>query len=66
MLIGLRRRVDAFAGVPWSSTETMAATRAKLCAENASWKELPVLWDVDEPADLARWQAVSPSSAETP
>jgi rSAM/selenodomain-associated transferase 2/rSAM/selenodomain-associated transferase 1 len=66
MLVGLRRRVDAFAGIPWSSPETMAATRAKLRAENASWKELPVLWDVDEPADLARWQALSRVSAKAP
>jgi rSAM/selenodomain-associated transferase 2/rSAM/selenodomain-associated transferase 1 len=66
VLVGLHRRVDAFAGISWSTPETMAATRAKLRSEHASWKELPVLWDVDEPADLVRWQALSPVSAETP
>ncbi len=39
----------------------MAATRAALDAQHARWRELPALWDVDAPADLARWQAMSPS-----
>jgi len=66
VLVGLRRRVDAFAGVPWSTPGTMAATRARLLSANASWKELPTLWDVDEPADLARWLALGPVPAAAP
>jgi rSAM/selenodomain-associated transferase 1 len=58
VLVGLRRRVDVFGDIPWSTPATMAATRAKLARDNASWHELPVLWDVDEPADLLRWQAL--------
>jgi rSAM/selenodomain-associated transferase 2/rSAM/selenodomain-associated transferase 1 len=58
VLVGLARAVDAFSGIPWSSAETMAATRGKLRAAGASWHELPTLWDVDAPSDLARWQAL--------
>jgi rSAM/selenodomain-associated transferase 2/rSAM/selenodomain-associated transferase 1 len=54
VLIGLARPVDAFAGIPWSDPDTMAMTRAKLARDRVTWQELPVLWDVDEPADLAR------------
>lgn len=57
VLVGLARSVDAFTGVPWSTPVTMEATRDRLRACRARWRELPVLWDVDEPADLARWIA---------
>ncbi len=63
VLVGLSRRVDAFSGVPWSAAETMAATRAKLAASRATWQELPTLWDIDEPNDLARWQALEAKRA---
>ena len=59
VLVGLARAVDAFSGIPWSSADTMAATRTKLEARHIRWHELPTLWDVDSPADLARWQALS-------
>jgi hypothetical protein len=64
VLIGLARAIDAFSGIPWSSAGTMAATRAKLEAQDVRWRELPTLWDVDAPSDLARWQALRPSPAE--
>lgn len=57
VLVGLARAIDAFSGIPWSSAQTMAATRAKLDAQRVRWQELPTLWDVDSPADLARWRA---------
>jgi rSAM/selenodomain-associated transferase 1 len=63
VLVGLARTVDAFSGIPWSSAETMAATRGQLRAVDASWHELPTLWDVDAPADLARWQTLRASTA---
>jgi rSAM/selenodomain-associated transferase 1 len=65
VLVGLARPVDAFSGIPWSSAGTMAATRSKLTAMRVRWRELPALWDVDSPADLARWQAMSPSQTAT-
>jgi len=58
VLVGLSRRVDAFSGVPWSTPDTMAATRARLASSGAAWEELPTLWDIDEPHDLARWQSL--------
>ncbi|MET0682413.1 MAG: TIGR04283 family arsenosugar biosynthesis glycosyltransferase [Casimicrobiaceae bacterium] len=61
VLVGLTRPIDAFSGIPWSSAGTMAATRSKLMAQKVRWRELPTLWDVDSPTDLARWQAMSPS-----
>ena len=33
VLVGLARAIDAFSGIPWSSADTMAATRAKLAAQ---------------------------------
>ncbi|MEO8304560.1 MAG: TIGR04283 family arsenosugar biosynthesis glycosyltransferase [Betaproteobacteria bacterium] len=66
VLVGLARHIDAFTGVPWSAPDTMAATRAKLEAQRASWEELPALWDIDEPADLDRWQALIASTGSVP
>jgi rSAM/selenodomain-associated transferase 1 len=63
VLVGLSRRVDAFSGVPWGAPDTMAATRRMLASSRAVWEELPTLWDVDEPRDLARWQAVESGRA---
>ena len=59
VLVGLARAIDAFTNIPWSSADTMAATRAKLRAAGIRWHELPTLWDVDAPPDLARWQALT-------
>jgi len=56
VLVGLARDVDAFSGVPWSTDGVMAATRARLSALGVSFAELPALWDVDTPADLARYR----------
>ena len=66
VLVGLSEAVDVFSGIPWSSPNTMAATREKLCRRRVRWSELPALWDVDEPADLARWQALSPTDPARP
>ena len=57
VLIGLRRALpEVFDGVEWSTPQVLAQTQARLRAAGASWQELPTLWDVDEPADWARWQ----------
>jgi glycosyltransferase A (GT-A) superfamily protein (DUF2064 family) len=58
VLVGLARPLDAFSGIPWSTPGVMAATRANLAAQRGTWRELPVLWDVDVPQDLARWEAL--------
>jgi rSAM/selenodomain-associated transferase 2/rSAM/selenodomain-associated transferase 1 len=59
VLLGLRRPLPAvFVGVDWSTPQVLAQTRGRLRETGASWQEMPSLWDVDEPADWARWQAV--------
>jgi glycosyltransferase A (GT-A) superfamily protein (DUF2064 family) len=52
-LVAQRRPgVDLFAGVPWSSPETLAATRTRLAALDIPWMELDILGDVDTAHDL--------------
>jgi glycosyltransferase A (GT-A) superfamily protein (DUF2064 family) len=34
----------------------MTVTRERLQACGAHWQQGPLLWDVDRPDDLARWQ----------
>jgi rSAM/selenodomain-associated transferase 2/rSAM/selenodomain-associated transferase 1 len=63
VLVGLARDVDIFGGVQWSTADVMAQTRAKLAASGVRWIELPVLWDLDTQADLARWQALGEANA---
>jgi rSAM/selenodomain-associated transferase 2/rSAM/selenodomain-associated transferase 1 len=59
VLIGLARPLDVFTGIDWGTPAVLAATRARLSAAAATWDELPVKWDVDEPADLARWRVLA-------
>jgi rSAM/selenodomain-associated transferase 2/rSAM/selenodomain-associated transferase 1 len=57
VLIGLRRPLPAvFEGITWSTPQVLMQTRERLRATGASWQELPMLWDVDEPADWARFK----------
>jgi rSAM/selenodomain-associated transferase 2/rSAM/selenodomain-associated transferase 1 len=59
VLIGLRRALPGvFRRVDWSTPRVMAQTRERLNAIGATWVELPALWDVDEPQDWQRWQAM--------
>lgn len=59
VLIGMRRLVpQVFEGVAWSTPQVLAHTRAQLRRAGASWHELAPLWDVDEPADWQRLQAL--------
>ena len=60
-LVGLKRPAPGlFAGMRWSHDQVMAHTRQRLAALNLRHVELPMLHDVDEPADLrhlpAHWQ----------
>ncbi len=57
VLVGLARDVDPFAGIVWGTAGVMVATRARLASQRATWQELPVRWDVDTAADLARWRS---------
>lgn len=57
VLIGLSRPLPpVFEGIAWSTPQVLMQTRERLLAAGASWQELPMLWDVDEPVDWVRWQ----------
>jgi len=46
--------VDCFSGVPWSSPETLRATRQRLRRLGVPWEEIETLADVDTVEDLER------------
>jgi rSAM/selenodomain-associated transferase 2/rSAM/selenodomain-associated transferase 1 len=55
VLIGMRVLVpQVFDGITWSTPHVMAQTRDQLRRAGVSWFEMPMLWDVDEPADWQR------------
>ena len=66
VLVGLARPLDAFSGIAWGTAGVMAATRANLVAARATWRELPALWDIDLPRDLARWEMLEAQRAAAP
>ena len=63
VLVGSRADVDMFAGIPWSTSTVMAETRNRLSAARVALAELPTLWDVDTPADLARYREMTSIAA---
>lgn len=57
-LVGARRCIaEIFVDMPWGTAAVMAETRARLRRLRATWAEPATVWDVDEPADLARLAA---------
>lgn len=55
VLVGLARALPAiFEGVRWGEASVMRETRARLRAAGATWREMPVRWDVDRPEDYRR------------
>ena len=56
VLIGAARSPPAelFEGVAWGGATVMQETRARLERLSWHWHELPTLWDLDRPEDLAR------------
>jgi len=55
VLIGLSRAdAELFRGIPWGGPEVLAETRRRVAALAWRLRELPALWDVDRPEDLAR------------
>jgi rSAM/selenodomain-associated transferase 1 len=58
VLIGSRQpQPGLFTGMTWSTDQVMAQTRQRLAHHRLTWRELPSLWDVDRPEDLARLRA---------
>ena len=59
VLVGLSRPQAAlFESVDWGTNRVMAQTRSQLQKMGLRWSEMPMLWDVDEPADWLRWQQI--------
>jgi rSAM/selenodomain-associated transferase 1 len=55
VLLGLKRpAAELFQGVPWGTERVAAITRQRLRRLGWHWRELPALWDLDRPEDLAR------------
>lgn len=70
-LVGLQRPAPGlFAGMRWSHAQVMARTRERLAALSLRHVELPILHDVDEPADLvhvpAPWLLSLPQVTPSP
>lgn len=59
VLVGLRQpQRFLFSDMTWSTAAVMADTRVRAQVVGLRLHELETLWDVDEPADLSRWQAL--------
>ena len=55
VLVGLSRPIPAiFDDISWGGSSVMRETRARLRAAAATWREMPVRWDVDRPEDYRR------------
>lgn len=65
VLIGARGAIDPwlFDGIVWGGSGVLAATRERIARLRIRHTELPVLWDVDVPADYERWQALEKGAA---
>ena len=66
VLVGATRPLP-LSGVRWSTPHTLADTTAGFARAGIRAATTSPLWDVDEPADVARWESVRltamPSSA---
>ena len=59
VLIGMRTMIpEVFQEVAWSTSAVLAQTLSRCALAGASVAQLPTLWDIDEPADWQRWQAM--------
>ncbi len=59
-LIGVRQAApELFRNMPWGSDRVLAATRSRIQALGWRHHELPTLWDLDRPEDLARYRRLS-------
>jgi hypothetical protein len=55
VLVGLSRPVaGVFEGLRWGEASVMRDTRERLRGAGATWREMPVRWDVDRPDDYRR------------
>lgn len=55
VLLGLRYfQPELFTAMPWGTEQVLSMTRQRLQRLGCHWRELPLLWDIDRPEDLAR------------
>jgi uncharacterized protein len=60
VLVGLRHPQAAlFRDIAWSTDAVMKQTRERARQAGLRLRELDSLWDLDTPADLARWQGMA-------
>jgi rSAM/selenodomain-associated transferase 1 len=64
VLVGARRPVE-FGAARWSTPHACSDARAAFSQAGIRWAELPVSWDVDEPADFERWDATGIALTDT-
>jgi rSAM/selenodomain-associated transferase 1 len=65
VLIALARPApEVFAGIAWGGPDVLAATRTRMGQAELVCTELPLLWDVDRPEDLARLRERFPRLSE--
>lgn len=58
VLVGLRRpEQHVFENISWGGSTVMQTTRRRLREAKLTWSEPQVLWDLDLPTDLDRWEA---------
>jgi uncharacterized protein len=62
VLVGATRPLP-FRGVRWSTPHALADTMAGFAQAGIRFATTPALWDVDEAADLARWDALRRAAA---
>ncbi len=59
VLLGLKKmNRQVFSNIEWSTPRVLEQTLARLRESGASVAILPTLWDIDEPHDWQRWQAM--------
>lgn len=59
VLLGLKRMIpEVFTKIEWSTARVLQQTQLRLREAGASMALLPMLWDIDEPQDWLRWQAL--------
>ena len=60
VLLGLKLVApELFQDMPWGTDGVLSKTRQRLRGLAWDWRELPELWDVDDPQDLERLTAFS-------
>ena len=57
VLLGLKRNErNLFHDMPWGKDQVLRLTRKRMKGLGWRWRELEVLWDMDRPLDIERWE----------